>query len=55
MISDLVKIISLLNRMDSFHTLHIDVQAEESEFQALALCANLIKIKQQFLVYFDEL
>ena len=55
MISDLVKIISLLNRMDSFHTLHIDVQAEESEFQASALCANLIKIKQQFLVYFDEL
>ena len=48
MISDLVKIISLLNRMDSFHRLHIDVQAEESEFQASALCANLIKIKKHF-------
>lgn len=45
MISDLVKIISLLNRMDSFHRLHIDVQAEESEFQA---CANLVKIKKHF-------
>ena len=48
MISDLVKIISLLNRMDSFHRLHLDVQAEESEFQASAPCANLIKIKKHF-------
>ena len=43
-----MKIISILTGWDSVHRLHIDVQAEESEFQASALCANLIKIKKHF-------
>ena len=37
-----------LTGWNSFHRLHMDVQAEESEFQTSAPCANLIKMKTRF-------
>ena len=37
-----------LIRWNSFQRLHIDVQAEESDFQTSVPCANLIKMKTCF-------
>ena len=53
MVSGLVKMIeSLLNRMEQFLKPHVEVQAEEREFQTSVPCANLMKMKthSQFIL-----
>ena len=56
MVSSLKKIIhSLLNVWNNFQRVHIDVQAEESEFLNIGALCQFDQNEDTFSVYFDEL
>ena len=46
---------SLLNGWNSFQRVHIDVQAEESEFLNIGVLCEFDQNEDPFSVYFDEL